>query len=121
MVTVQQLQDTLNLVRGACKEFVQLKYFQHSVLTRFEQWINGLPRDRDALATEIARMAEKQQSGTGADVNGVALDEEEKPSLESMVLYYSTQERGLFPLNAVHAIQKKLMVHNGPRYAGTWP
>jgi hypothetical protein len=66
-------------------------------------------------------MAGQCNSGTGADINGVALDQAGKPSLEYLVLHYSTMEPALFPQEAINSIKGKLKYHNGPRYTGPWP
>ena len=121
MVTAEQLLHALANVRRASKDFLDLGYFQPGVLARLEQWINGLPSDRKELATQIALMAGTQHGGTGADVNGVALDQAGKPSLESLVIHYDLQESGLFPEEAVASVREKLAMHNGPRYTGPWP
>lgn len=121
MVTVEQLQSALFLVRVATVEFVDLRFFQPGVLARLDKWIRGLPNERLDLAVSIALMAGQRYSGTGADINGVALDERGKPSLESLVLHYNRVESGLFPESALVPIREKLAVHNGPRYLGPWP
>ncbi len=121
MVTIERLLKALSLVMGACEEFVQLGYFQPGVQTRFDQWIRGLPKDRKLMTIEIGRMAEKQHSGTGADINGVALDERGKPSLESLTLHYNAEEPGLFDPAIMQSVQGKLAAHNGPRCRVPWP
>jgi hypothetical protein len=121
LVTVEQLHRALYVVRVATVEFVELRFFQPGVLARLDKWIRGLPNERVDLAMNIALMAGQRYSGTGADINGVALDEKGKPSLESLVLHYEGIEPGLFPESALVSIQEKLAVHNGPRYLGPWP
>ena len=121
MVTEEQLHRALYVVRVATVEFVDLYFFQPGVLVRLDQWIRGLPNNRVDMARSIALMAGQKYSGTGADINGVALDERGKPSLESLVLHYEGIEPGLFPESALVSIQEKLAVHNGPRYLGPWP
>jgi hypothetical protein len=116
-----RLMDALRLVQEASKEFVQLGFFEKGVLARLNLWVSGLPTDRRAKANEIARMAAKTDTGTGADINGVALDEVAKPSLESLVLHYDDQEPGLFPQDVIAKIERKLAIHRGPRYLGPWP
>ena len=121
MVTVEQLHRALYVVRVATVEFVDLHFFQPGVLVRLDKWIRGLPNERVDLATNIALMAGQRYSGAGADINGVALDEKGKPSLESLVLHYDKKEPGLFPETALVSIREKLAVHNGPRYVAPWP
>ena len=121
MLTAERLIKALGIVRIAAKEFVEDGLFGPGILARYEQWIKGLPKDRENLAYEIAVMAGKKASGTGADVNGVALDEMSKPSLESLVLYYASIEEVLFPEQAILAIKEKLKIHRGPKYLGPWP
>jgi len=121
VVTTARLCRALGVIRLACEEFVDKKYFQPGVLTRFNQWIIGLPNDRNNLAIEIGYKAAQYGSGTGADINGIALDAKGKPSLESLVLHYDSLEQGLFPKEAVVRVRVKLSVHNGPRYEGPWP
>lgn len=121
MVTAEQLHRALYVVRVATVEFVDLRFFQPGVLARLDKWIRGLPNDRVDIARSIALMAGQKYSGTGADINGIALDEKGKPSLESLVLHYDKKEPGLFPETALVPIREKLAVHNGPRYVGPWP
>jgi len=121
VVTVEQLHRALYFVRVATVEFVDFQFFQSGVLVRLDQWIRGLPNDRVDMARSIALMAGQRYSGTGADINGVALDEKGKPSLESLVLHYDKKDPGLFPETVLLAIREKLAVHNGPRYLGPWP
>jgi hypothetical protein len=121
VVTVEQLHRALYVVRVATVEFVDLDFFQPGVLVRLDKWIRGLPNERVDLATNIALMAGQRFSGTGADINGVALDEKGKPSLESLVLHYDAQEPGLFPEDVLASVRSKLAIHNGPRYLGPWP
>jgi hypothetical protein len=120
-VTGDRLRAALLTVRQATEQWVHLGVFQRGVLTRLEQWISGLPADRDALAKAIAEMAAKLGTNTGADVNGVALDERAMPSLESLVLHYAGLDPRLFPAELVALVQGKLSVHQGPRYVGSWP
>lgn len=121
MVTTEQLYRALAVVRIATVEFVELGFFESGVLVRLDQWIRGLPKDRNDLAINIALMAAQRYSGTGADINGIALDEKGKPSLESLVLHYDMVEPGLFPETCVVSIREKLFIHNGPKYKGSWP
>ncbi len=121
MVTVEQLHRALYVVRVATVEFVDLRFFQPGVLARLDKWIRGLPNERVDLAISIALMAGQRYSGTGADINGIALDERGKPSLESLVLHYDRIEPGLFPESALISVREKLASHNGPRYLGPWP
>lgn len=100
---------------------MQKGFFVKGVLTRFEFWIKGLPEDKRELAFKIALMAGQQYAGTGADVNGVALDQLCKPSLESLVLHYAKEEDDLFPIEALMSITEKLKGHQGPKYKGPWP
>jgi hypothetical protein len=120
-VSKEQLQDALMLVQRATQGFVDRGFFQSGVLVRLTQWIHFLPSDRKSLAVAIGQKAAEEKTGTGADVNGVALDEEQQPSLEALVLHYSKEEPGLFPSTFVAAARKKLASHGGPRYVGTWP
>ena len=121
VVTSARLTQALMVLRRATKEFVGEGYFQRGVLTRLDQWIGGLPTERAALAQEISALASKREAGTGADINGVALDERGKPSLESLVLHYALSEPELFPIEAVRLVRGKLASHGGPRYNGPWP
>ncbi len=121
MITAEQLRNAVGLVRQATAEFVEMGFFQRGVLARLDMWIHGLPTDRSELAKAITQLAGQWGGGTGADVNGVALNEAEKPSLESLVLHYAGQEPDLFPRPGVAAIREKLAPHGGPRYAGPWP
>jgi len=121
VVTVEQLHRALYVVRVATVEFVDLRFFQPGVLARLDRWISGLPSERVALAISISLMAGQKYSGTGADINGVALDEKGKASLESLVLHYDRLELGLFPESTLVPIREKLAVHHGPRYLGPWP
>ena len=121
MVTADRLRNALALVESACEEWVDLGLFSHGVLVRFRQWRSGLPSSLEGLAGEIARMAAQTQKGTGAVVNGVALDEKSQPSVESLMLFYSAQQPLLFPNELVQAAKAKLNVHSGPRYTGPWP
>lgn len=120
-MTIEQLRGALYVVRVATVEFVDLHFFQRGVLVRLYQWIRGLPNNQVDMARSIALMAGQKYSGTGADINGIALDEKGKPSLESLVLHYDKKEPGLFPETALVSIREKLAVHNGPRYLGPWP
>jgi len=121
MVTAEQLHYALAVIRFACEEFVDKKYFQPGVLTRFNQWIRTLPWDRRNLALSIADMASKTDIRTGAAINGIALNEKGKPSLESLVLHYVSLEVELLSKEKVDSIKRKLSIHNGPRYLGPWP
>jgi hypothetical protein len=121
VVTTERLCRALGVIRLACEEFVDKKYFQRGVLTRFNQWIMTLPCDRKNLALSIANMASKTDIRSGAAINGIALNEKGKPSLESLVLHYDSLGQGLFPKEAVLRVRVKLSVHNGPRYEGPWP
>jgi hypothetical protein len=120
-VSKEQLQEALMLIQRATQGFVDRGFFQSGVLVRLTQWIHFLPTDRKSLAVAIGQKAAEEKTGTGADVNGVALDEEQQPSLEALVLHYSKEEPGLFPSAFVAAARKKLASHGGPRYVGTWP
>jgi hypothetical protein len=115
------MRNALGLVERKCEEWIQVGLFAPRVLTRFRQWMGGLPADRESLALAIARMAAQTQAGSGAQVNGVALDESAQPSVESLVLFYSALEPHLFPDELVHVAEAKLSVHSGPRYIGPWP
>jgi len=53
-------------------------------------------------------MASRQ--GTGTDMNGVALDERSKPSLESLVLHYAQLDPKLFSSEAVRLILGNLQL-----------
>ena len=121
MVTVEQLHQALEVVRRATVEFVDHEFFVRGVLTRFDQWRGGLPNERESLAHAITHLAAQWGTGTGADVNGVALDEKGEPSLESLVLHYAELDQDLFPRPGVAAIREKLAVHGGPLYSGPWP
>ncbi len=121
MVTVDQLHRALAMVQEACADFIRLGYFQPGVCTRFDQWIYMLPQDRKNLAQQMAFKAAQHDTNTGADVNGIALDQSGKPSLESLVLFYDQQEPGLFSPEAVALVKQKLLPHGGPRYTGPWP
>src|SRR5881397_3567199 len=119
--TSVRLTQALMLVRRATEEFVKEGYFQRGVLTRLDRWVGGFPSERGALAQEISALASKREADTGADINGVALDERAKPSLESLALHYALLEPELFPIEAVRLVQEKLASHGGPRYNGPWP
>ena len=121
MVTEERLRHALAIVQQATEEFVARGYFLPGVLARLVQWMSSLPHDCKELAKQIALLAGRQDAGTGADVNGIALDREGKPSLESLVIYYDLQERGLFPEEAVASVREKLTSHRGPLYSGPWP
>lgn len=121
MVTLMQLQLAIEVVRIATLRFVDLGFFKSGVLTRLDQWIHNLPNTRQELARQIALKAAQTNTGTGADINGVALDERGNPSLESLVLHYEELEPGLFPYELVAVILRKLDAHGGPRFAGPWP
>jgi hypothetical protein len=121
MVTADRLLNALALIETTCEEWVELGFFGHGVLVRFRQWKSGLSECRENLAIDIARMAAQTQKGSGALINGVALDEQAKPSIESMVLFYAAKEPVLFPSELVQAAKAKLSVHSGPRYTGPWP
>ena len=120
-VTADHLRAALALVERACDEWVAVGFFAPGVLTRFRQWISGLPPDRDGLALAIAQMAAQGHAGSGALVNGVAADEMAQPSVEGLVLHYAALETSLFPLALVQVVRVKLSVHSGPRYTGPWP
>jgi hypothetical protein len=81
------MRNALGLVERKCEEWIQAGRFAPGVLTRFRQWMSGLPADRESLALAIARMAAHTQAGSGTQVNGVALDESAQPSVESLVLF----------------------------------
>ncbi len=121
MVTAEQMHQALRIVREASAKFVETGFFKPGVLARFTQWLERLPVEREELAKAIVHVAAQWDSGTGADINGVALDEKREASLESMVLYYSALEPGLFPEPGVAAVRAKLSAHDGPLYAGPWP
>src|SRR5206468_1336659 len=80
-VTADRLRNALGLVERACEEWVEVGLFGRGVLTRFRQWLGGLPPDREDLALSIARMGAQITAGSGALVNGIALDEKSKPSV----------------------------------------
>ena len=109
------------VVRRATEEFVREGHSQRGVLTSLDRLIGGLPSQRGALAQEISALASKREAGTGADINGVALDERAKPSLESLVLHYALLEPELFPTDAVRFVREKLASHGGHRYKRPWP
>src|SRR5438034_10910732 len=92
IVTSVRLTQALMVLRRATKEFVREGYFQRGVFTRLHRWIGGLRSERGALAQEISALASKREAGTGADINGVALDERGKPSHESLVHHYALSE-----------------------------
>ena len=121
IVTGDCLRVALVTVERATEQWVQVGMFKRGVLTRLEQWISGLPDGRDPLAKAIAEMAAKVGTNTGADINGVALDERAMPSLESLVLHNARLEPSLSPSELVASVQAKLRLHQGPRYLGPWP
>ena len=121
MVTSNELRQALAVVRKATEQFVREGYFERGVLTRLDKWMSGLPEEKSALSHAIAGMAARQNTGTGADINGVALDERSSPSLESLVLHYADLEKDLFPGELLNSIRHKLADHRGPRYSGPWP
>jgi hypothetical protein len=121
VVTADRMRSALGLVEATCEEWVDLGLFPHGVLVRFRQWKSGLPERREDLAVDIARMAAQTQKGSGALINGVALDEQSRPSVESLVLFYARQEPLLFPPELVLVTKAKLKAHSGPRYMGPWP
>jgi|HubBroStandDraft_2_1064218.scaffolds.fasta_scaffold1126976_1 hypothetical protein len=61
---------------------------------------------RERLALAIARMAAQTLAGSGAQVNGVALDESAQPSVESLVLFYAAWEPHLFPRKLVQIAEE---------------
>ena len=121
MVTEDRLRKALGVVEATCEQWVERGLFPHGVLVRFRQWKSGLPERKKELATGIARMAAQTHKGSGALINGIALDERSMPSVESLVLFYAMREPVLFPSELVEVVKVKLRVHSGPRYVGPWP
>jgi len=121
-MTGKKLFEAIKIVERASEEFVKKGFFKQGVLNRLRLCIKSLPMDDvKRLANEIAKKAAATDTGTGADINGVALDEVGQPSLESLVLYYNEKEPGLFPPEAIEMIKRKLIIHGGPKYKGPWP
>ena len=113
MVEKARLETALKVVRAATEEWVRVGFFQRGVLLRLDQWMAGLPDDRDGLAQAIGDMAGKMRSNTGADINGVALDESAKPSLESLVLHCSARDETLFSHSAINAADRNSLCMEG--------
>jgi len=63
----------------------------------------------------------KRPGTSKAGMNGVTLDQREKPSLEVAGLHYAKQAPGLFTTATVQTVYSKLSGHNGPRFQGPWP
>jgi hypothetical protein len=120
-VTSDRLLSALGLVATGCEEWVQSGIFARGVLVRFRQWLRGLPPERENLALSIARIAAHTGTNSGAVVNGIALDEKSKPSVESLLIFYAGLDPLLFPADLVQIATEKLRVHGGPRYTGPWP
>ena len=120
-VSARQLRDAVRLVRHATQEYVERGFFAAGVLTRLDQWIANLPDGLQELADALARKAAQKNTGSGADINGVALDQGERPSLEALVLHYDAESPGLFAPDAVLKVREKLASHGGPAYNGPWP
>jgi hypothetical protein len=117
------MRKALQVVVEASERFRQQGFFEQGVLNRLNTWIACLPLADRAIAREVAEKAAAQETGTGADFNGVALDERGMASLESLVLHYFEHDPGLFrglePL--MDRIRAKLAPHCGPKYLGPWP
>lgn len=118
-VTRQQLCQALDLVEAATKELVAVGVFHHAVLTRLRQ--TARPANLEALSTKIWKKASTTRTPTSRRMNGVALDQRGKASLESLVLHYAQQSPELFPPASVQMIRNKLSGHNGPKFRGPWP
>lgn len=118
-ITRQQLCQALDLVELATKELVEARVFHHAVLNRLRQTVR--PADLKALAAKICRKASTTKTSSTKGMNGVALDQRGKASLESLVLHYASQAPDLFPPVSVQMIRCKLSGHNGPRFQGPWP
>lgn len=121
--TPDRMRKALQVVVQASERFRQDGLFEQGVLNRLNRWIACLPCDDRAFVREVVEKSAAQQTGTGADYNGVALDERGMASLESLALYYSQHGtelfRGLEPL--IERIRAKLAPHGGPKCTGPWP
>ena len=121
MITEHQLLQAVDEVRKSTGRFVKRQFFLPGVLTRLEQWIDSLPKTKAELAYEIGALAANQERPGGSIVNGIALDAEQEPSLEALVLHYESMENGLFAPEFTASAQTKLATHGGPLYTGPWP
>jgi uncharacterized protein with HEPN domain len=121
--TPDRMRKALEVVVQASQRFRQDGLFEQGVLNRLNSWKACLPCDDCAFVREVVEKAAARETGTGADYNGVALDERGMASLESLVLHYSQHAaelfRGLEPL--IEQIRAKPAPHGGPKYRGPWP
>lgn len=119
-VTRDQLCKALDHVEEATADLVGDGTFHHAVLTRLKQWQR--PDDVKDLAKKIiSKAARTRLKGSGAGMNGTILDQRERASIESLVLYYNGIDSRLFDQSKVQLVRKKLAGHNGPRFRGPWP
>jgi len=121
--TAESMRKALQVVVVASEGFRRQGFFERGVLNRLNQWIACLPRDHRGFVSAVVQKAAATDTGAGADINGVALDEQSMPSLESLVLHYAEQDPDLFKglENLIEQTRAKLAPHSGPKYLGPWP
>ncbi len=121
--TADNMRKAIEVVVRASERFHRRGLFKQGVLNRLNGWIGCLPCDDRGFVNALVQKAAAKDTGTGADINGVALDQEGEPSLESLVLHYAEQDLDPFEevRDLLEQIRAKLTAHRGPKYLGPWP